>query len=310
MALTPQEAVERDAAEWAVAIDRGLSHDEQATLDIWLAGDLRRQGALVRARAIWLAAAGPEPQERVVRFPAPRVASRRWVMGGAMAAGLAATLGLGVHLARRDTVRTRGGEVRRVALEDGSQAVLNARTRMVVHLTETRRSIDLRSGEAWFEVARDATRPFVVSTTAATVTAVGTAFSVREIGDVTEVVVTEGTVAIDPADGRPATYVTAGNAIRIDRSHPLQKAELDASRVRRRLAWREGLIMLDGETLGEAAVEFNRYGGRRIVVAPEIADNRVVGVFRIHDAEGFARANADLLSLNISMSTDEIRLTP
>ena len=309
MTLSPQEILERDAAEWAVAIDRGLSGDEQATLDIWLAGDTRRQGALVRARAIWLNATGGAQAEPAVRPTAPGRPSRRWVLGGAMAACLAAALGLGVHLMRQDTVLTRSGEVRRVALDDGSQAVLNARTRMVVRLTDTRRSIDLEGGEAWFEVAKDATRPFVVSTTAATVTAVGTAFSVREIGDVTEVVVTEGTVAVDPADGRPATYVTAGGAIRIDRRHPMQQTELDTARVRRRLAWREGLIMLDGETLGEAAAEFNRYGGRRLVVAPEVADNRVVGIFRIHDAEGFARANAELLSLKISVSTDEIRLS-
>jgi transmembrane sensor len=105
--------------------------------------------------------------------------------------------------------------------------------------------------------------------------------------------------------------VSEGQALRVDPSKPvLQKAELDPAHLRRHLAWREGLIMLDGEMLGDAAAAFNAYGGRQIVVAPEVADRRVVGVFRIRDAEGFARANASLLSLQISESGDEIRLSP
>lgn len=306
MALTPQESLDRDAAEWAVAMERGLSSDEQATLDVWLAKDPRRQGALIRAQAIWAAAVGPTPVEAV----RPETATRRRMLVGALAAGVAGSIGLGVHLARERTMRTRRGEVRRLSMADGSEAVMNAQTRMAVRFSEAQRRVDLRNGEAWFDVAKDAARPFVVSTPAAQVVAVGTAFSVMEVGDATEVVVTEGTVRVTPTDGGLAILATAGETVRIDAGRPMRKAALDPGRVRRRLAWREGLIMLDGETLAEAAAEFNRYNTRQIRVSPDVADNRVVGVFRIHDEEGFAKANADLLMLNISSSADEIVLTP
>ena len=270
------------------------------------AKDPRRQGALVRARSVWLAAVGGTP----VEIAHPRPTMRRRVLIGAIAAGLAASVGLGVHLARERTVRTRRGEVRRLSMDDGSEAVMNAQTRMALRFSETQRRVDLQDGEAWFDVAKDAARPFVVSTPAAQVVAVGTAFSVRETGAATEVVVTEGTVRVTPANGGSAILASAGETVRIDPARPARKDGLDPGRVRRRLAWREGLIMLDGETLAEAAAEFNRYNKRQIRVLPEVAGNRVVGVFRIHDEEGFARANAELLILNLRVSADEISLGP
>ncbi|HEY9235674.1 MAG TPA: DUF4880 domain-containing protein, partial [Phenylobacterium sp.] len=58
MAVDSQKALECEAAEWAVAMDRGLTPNERISLDLWLAGDPRRQGALVRAQAVWAAAVG------------------------------------------------------------------------------------------------------------------------------------------------------------------------------------------------------------------------------------------------------------
>lgn len=300
MALDSQEALEAQAAEWAVALDRGLTPGEQATLDAWLAEDNRRQGALVRARAVWIAAAG---------LPGARPLSRRRLLAGGLAASVAGAAGLGLYLSRNGGVSTDRAEVRRLAMDDGSEAVMNARSRMVVQFSDEQRRIELRAGEAWFDVVKDRKRPFVVITPTASVTAVGTAFSVRKDGDVTEIVVSEGTVRVQPANGEAAVMVSEGQTLRVDPARPTQKAELDPAHLRRHLAWREGLIMLDGEMLGDAAAAFNAYGGRQIVVAPEVADRRVVGVFRIRDAEGFARANASLLSLQISEAGDEIRLS-
>lgn len=304
MALDPQEVLEAEAAEWAVALDRGLTPEEQATLDAWLAEDTRRQGALVRARAVWIAAAGG-PHVQSSAYPP----SRRRLLVGGLAAGVAGAAGLGLYLSRNGGVSTDRAEVRRLAMADGSEAVMNARSRMVVQFSDRQRRVELRAGEAWFDVVKDRRRAFVVVTPTASVTAVGTAFSVRKEGDVTEIWVSEGTVRVQPANGAAAVLVSEGQTARVEPSGPVRKAELDPAHLRRHLAWREGLIMLDGETLGDAAAAFNAYGGRRIVVAPELAERRVVGVFRIRDAEGFARANADLLSLQISEEGNEIKLS-
>ncbi|HEY9236314.1 MAG TPA: FecR domain-containing protein, partial [Phenylobacterium sp.] len=233
---------------------------------------------------------------------------RRGALAGGLAASVAVLVGAGVQFVRGQNVRTVRGEVRRFPMADGSEAVMNSQTQLVVRYSEAQRRIDLRAGEAWFDVAKDAGRPFVVATSTATVTAVGTAFSVREIGDSTEVVVSEGTVRIRGEGDSRDMLLSEGGSLRLDKRKPMQRSQLDPGRIRRRLAWRDGLIMLDGETLSEAAAEFNQYGSRPIRVAPEIAERRVVGVFRILDAEGFARANAELLSTRIEVRDHEILL--
>ena len=308
MALTLQDDVEQQAAEWAVALDRGLRPEEQVSLDLWLAEAPGHQGALVRARAVWIAATGLRQAAHISPAGATLRGSlhRRGLLVGGLAAGIAATFGAGLFLRRVSEVRTGELEIRRMGMADGSQAVLNSRTRLAVHYSENRRQVTLRSGEAWFDVAKDPKRPFVVSTPDVRVTAVGTAFSVSEDAGVAEVVVTEGTVRIEPLGGK-ARLVSAGGRLRIGGGNSVE-TRLDAGRMQRRLAWRDGLIMLDGETLADAAAQFNQYGRRKIKVAPDIAGRKVVGVFSINDAEGFARANGSLLSVDIHLDADEIRI--
>lgn len=308
MALNRQNPTDRQAADWAVALDRGLTAEEETSLAAWLAADPRREGALVRARAVWSAATGPKPV--ALRRPAALSTTRRWMLGGGLAAGLTGMIGLDAVLQGGGGLKSARGEVRRFALEDGSEAVMNSGTRIVVRFSEARRAVDLRGGEAWFDVAKNPRRPFVVSTAAAEVTAVGTAFSVREDDGATEVIVTEGTVRVRPEAGGEAVLISAGGRLTVKRTGPIETARLDADRVRRRLAWRDGLIMLDGETLAEAAAEFNRYSHRPIRVSADLADRKVVGVFGLRDAESFARANAALLSAPIEVGADEIRLGP
>lgn len=306
--MTAQQTLENEAAEWAVAMDRGLTPAEQASLDRWLAGSPQRQGALVRARAVWRAATGDVPARALSggKTGLRGMTPRRRLLAGALAAGLALAIGTAVAVGRAGDYRTGDLEVRRVAMNDGSEAVLNSDTRLNVRYSDARRQVILRSGEAWFDVAKDASRPFIVTTPEVQVTAVGTAFSVRETAGVTEVLVTEGVVRID-RKGQPARHVSAGGRLQLEAGRPIE-SRLDAGDVQRRLAWRDGLIMLNGETLAEAADAFNQYNARKLRVAPDIADRKVVGVFRKSDVEGFARANSQLLSVNIRLDADEIRI--
>lgn len=299
------DAIERRAADWAVALDRGLTGEEQLSLDQWVAADSRHQGALVRARAVWSAVGSAQPSMR----RSPRFAiGRRLLLGGGLAASVGA-VGVGLLLVGGRSYRTTLGEVRRLAMEDGSQAVMNSGTRIVVQFSEQRRDVALRQGEAWFEVAKDRSRPFVVSTPTATVTAVGTAFTVREDGDATEVVVSEGTVRVR-SDAGEIVVLSQGGRLRLERTGPPRISRLGGQQVQRRLAWRDGLIMLDGDRLADAAKEFNRYSARPIHVAPELADRQVVGVFSLQDAEGFAKTSGRLLSVPVQIDTNDLRIGP
>jgi transmembrane sensor len=95
--------------------------------------------------------------------PSPAIWKRRSVLGGLVAASGAAVLASRFMMARGQAYVTQLGEIRRVPLGDGSVMTINSDTELKVHLAKHMRQIELAQGEAWFEVAKDAARPFVVA---------------------------------------------------------------------------------------------------------------------------------------------------
>jgi transmembrane sensor len=287
--------IEADAARWVVRVDRdGDDPGVRAELEAWLAGDRRRVGAYARAEAGWLSLdrAGVLAADPPSSGSAP-IRRRGVLVGfGALAAGLAAAMVAPRLMGRRyDTAL---GEIRRVPIADGSVAAINTDSQLEVALRDRLRTVRLDRGEAWFEVAKDPHRPFVVESGPVRVRAVGTAFSVRRHPGGSDVLVTEGVVEVWTEGGRtPPRRVSAGQRVFADNALGiLTPPEADAD-LGRDLAWRDGQIVLDGQTLAEAAAEFNRYNDRKIEVADaHLADKRFVGWFRINDPEGFAEAAA------------------
>ena len=290
------------ACRWAAAIDRGLDSDEEAMLAAWLAEDGRHRGALLRATAALSlldrarALSGLSGDDDV-----PRRHWRRWA-GGAMAAALVAGLSLGFWPDRAERIDTRIGEIRRMPLADGSVALVNSGTTLRVAFTPAERHIDVSKGEAWFQVAHNPKRPFVVASGSYRVQAVGTAFDVRRDGEAARVVVTKGVVKIWSVDSaEPPRRVSAGEWAVL---HPGRMAvrAMEPQASDQQLAWREGRIVLDDMTLGQAVAEFNRYNNDKLEVAPQLAGRRVVGWFRIYDVDGFAAASAAMVDGRVERS--------
>jgi transmembrane sensor len=194
--------IDDEAADWAARVDaRGLDVERDPELQAWLSGDARRAGALLRAQAAIsfldrgraLANVAPAVEAEAAERP-----SRRALIGGVTGAAAAALVGgVGLWAARPQRLDTRLGEIRRVPLADGSLVAINTKTALEVAMKPKSRRIVLKEGEAWFQVAKDPQRPFVVAAGAVRVRAVGTAFSVRrgdEAGAGVDVMVTEGVV--------------------------------------------------------------------------------------------------------------------
>lgn len=179
-------------------------------------------------------------------------------------------------------VETNIAESRSYALVDGSHVQVGARSRVVVNFNTNARSVVIDSGEAYFDVAHDETRPFVVRAGSGTVTAVGTAFAVRNLNGRVTVSVVNGTVsvndsvAVDPphpptldktAPGEPsatrATLVHAGEAVVYDRSsQPVQR--IDAAITS---SWRSGHLKYVREPLQFVVDDVERYTNLRILIA-------------------------------------------
>lgn len=299
--------IEADAARWVMRLDRDGRSAVEADLQTWLAEDTRRAGALLQAEAAWSTLDRARLVDRPQRRPSLRPwrsPPRRMFLGGL--AATAAALVAGVLLVNQpDQYVTAVGEVRRLPLDDGSAASLNTASRLEVDFGDRLRRVRLDRGEAWFQVARDPSRPFRVDVGRVRVQAIGTAFSVRRVNDGVEVRVTEGVVKVwvDGSSGRTVELPAGAVSFVSDRGDSASAPVIAPSEIDRELAWRTGRIDLSGETLAEAVAEFNRYNARALVLEDSgLAGERLYGVFRLDDPESFAASVA--LSLEASVTSD------
>ena len=200
-------------------------------------------------------------------------------------------------------------------LPDGSTIDLNAGAEIEVNFTDSFRRVVLRTGEAHFQVAKDAQRPFVVIAGAIEVRAVGTGFAVDLGASAVDVLVTEGHVAVNStapsaasvstgnrplAPSPPLAALKAGGRILIERaasaagSAALRVSELSAADIQARLAWRVPRLKFAATPVAQVVAMFNEHAvaGRdvRLVLAPDIPANlHVSGMLRADDVDSLLR---------------------
>jgi transmembrane sensor len=319
--MSTRNTIEDIAAAWVAREDgRPLDQVEQRKRDAWLAQDVRHRGAYARAHAVFLhleraRALGPTYQPDRFAGRAEDVPVRRragfWT-GAVAASALVVAAGL---LGVREPAYASGhhvtklGEVLRLPLDDGSTVTLNSSSEVVVAYSANRRSVQLLRGEALFDVAKDRARPFVVSAGASEVTAVGTSFAVhRQTGDTVDVTVRQGIVKVDGA--RVDAVQLGANAVAVVKPQErIQIRKLAPDRVDRLLAWRNGMIAFNGDTLEHAAAEFARYSDTRILIEdPQVATRKVVGLYSANDPAGFARAVALSMGLQVEQTRHGVYL--
>jgi transmembrane sensor len=295
------------ARRWVIRKDKGsLTAEDEAELQSWLDADPRHLGAYVRAQAAWEWLGRARILDREPKAAPRWFARHRIAVAAAVCA--AASVGAGAAL-QPTTYETAGGHIRRVGLPDGSMAVLDAGARVKTWIHLGRRDITVERGEAWFLVAHDPTRPFVVRAGATAVRAVGTAFSVARTATGVDVIVTQGVVAAAADPAQPAVRVRAGTEAVLD-GGAVRVAALSPLDIDGQLAWREGRIALNGAPLREAIARFNRYNDRKLVLAsPELGDISTVGWFQANDPESFARALAVGLHARVDLSADAITIS-
>jgi transmembrane sensor len=203
------------------------------------------------------------------------------------------------------------GGVSSVPLGDGSSVTLNTASRIRVRFSDRERRVDLTRGEVFFDVAPDPARPFIVQADSQRIVVLGTKFSVRLDDDDVRIVVTEGKVGVERAEGGlkkvaplVAGAVATANAGAIDiRARTLAESE-------ELLSWRYGFVVFHETTLAEAVAEFERFDDRDIVVRdPQIADIRLTGKFRANNLDAFVRLLESTSPVRAEYSDERIVLT-
>lgn len=346
--------LEAQAAEWLVRSEAAsFSAEGRTALEEWLVASPRNRAVYMRLRAAWQQA----NQFRRLRpfdgeinadlltesvLPSLKRTDRAAIDDSfsrlslawrrAITAALAALMLLGMGFAARAVMErsawqiytTDIGGFQRVSLRDGSTIHVNTNSQIRVRLTNGRREVLLDHGEALFAVAKDAHRPFDVEAGGTTIRAMGTVFSVRFLSRAkrVDVLVTEGTVTIDPskqkpeltaAQSPPSSTLSAGETATIT-MRELNVAKVDAGKIALKTAWTKGQLLFEGQTVTEIACEFNRYNRRKLEIAdPAIANLRINAGFDATSPEQFVetleRTYGARAVYSNEKGTDVVRLT-
>jgi transmembrane sensor len=334
--MEPNNPIERAAADWLARRDAGdLSAADRKAFETWMNASTLNRVEFLRAEDVWeatlrLKALGAGVQSLTVPPPGrwslsaffkvrprerERALSRRWLLRALAATAVVAVVAFGLWGTNKQNAgryATAVGKVTVVPLADGSHITLNTDTRIRVTQSAALRQVDLERGEAFFEVAHDKTRPFVVRVGNERVIAVGTQFSVRRESGDAQVIVTEGQVRVE-SDTQSLSaapqLVSAGSVAQASDSGTLVQTH-SVAQTEELLSWRRGLLVFHDATLTEAAAEFNRYNAHKIRIAdPAIGDLRISGTFRSTNADAFARLLERGYPLRAEVGHDEIVLT-
>jgi transmembrane sensor len=329
-----------EASEWLVR----LQQDDVTEADVaawlrWCAADNANLEAFEGVQALYdeLQALSPSENKSFLKLlgdSAPgktRDWFRRWrawsadhtrpLYAGLAAASVAVVVAVTGLLARSPLTEARDyraekGVQQALLLSDHSQVTLASASELVSHFTPKARYVDLRQGEAYFQVQHDTTRPFVVRAGGMTVTAVGTKFNVRTSGTRTVVAVTEGAVDVSADVANPTGNVLAGTEgsttpVRLQAGQQAARQSDQAGlmvvdvRTDAAIGWRQGRLEYVMEPLGSVVENVNRYASRRIVIADApLASMLFTGTVFVDKVDDWAMTLPAAFPISTSVTAD------
>ena len=305
--------IQSRAADWLLERREGQWSDErQIELDAWLEESLAHRIAYWRLDAAWGRAdlLGAMRRPAFQRPPAPK--RKAWpnllritaavltvgAVAGAMQWFEAGKTGEKIYA-------TAVGERERLTLADGSQIELNTDTQVRTEIAANQRKIWLDKGEVYFEVKHNEKKPFVVMVGDHRITDIGTKFVVRRDQSEFKVSVLEGIVRLE--DSRTAPKILTKGEIAVASATRTQIVRQSQRELADAMGWQRGVLVFDHTTLGDVAVEFNRYSTTKIVIAdPKIAALTIDGTFPSNNSRAFMRLAQAVLGLSVDDRGGEI----
>ena len=178
------------------------------------------------------------------------------------------------------------GSIQSFELSDGTNVQLNGNSDLKVEYRLSERHVQLLKGEAFFNVAHNKGRPFLVSVGNSRFRAVGTAFSVARDGSRLRLVVAEGQVEFRK-ENSGAVQVRAGQRLLASQSRTVYLTHATDSQIDSDLSWRNGYVEFTGMPLSDVAQEWFRYSDIRIVLDQSARNLKFDGSFRTNEIDKF-----------------------
>ena len=312
------------AFAWVVALrGENVSEKDLEDFSVWLTDEESHQSAWDQALELWqtMGAVSYLPvDELLAEKPPERAADSKPAAGFglleklqnlwkpmALAFSLAAVGFIAVfNFQPQGEIYAAGtGQYLAVTLGDGSVVELNTNSEISVSLTDSSREIELLKGEVFFTVASDLDRPFIVDVAGATVRAVGTAFNIYRATDQSAIVsVSEGIVRVEEAGGSSVAsaqsrLLTADEALEIDSVRGLSEANIQNVQA---TAWRQGQLLFENTSIGDAVEMLNRYLHKKVIVADDVSQSiKISGTFSSRQKKETLAAVAQALGLELTL---------
>ena len=322
-----EDARRTAAADWVVRLQSDdVSDADLAAFDSWIAASPRHAEAYdsaldvmmeIQAKAAAIARGLTQPVAREAyaapaRRRRPPESRTRWIAAGGLAAAAAVALAVnpfGAPGVATQTYVTAKGEHRAVQLADGSTIDMNAGSRLTVTLGKHDRRVLLPEGEAVFDVAHDAARPFLISAGDRTVRVVGTRFDVRERSGALSVTVERGMVEVRPAEGASGRAWRLRPGQRLDHVEGAPAAAISAADPAQVTSWRTGRLVYRDQPLSDVVADLNQQFAKPIRLDdPALGATRFSGVLVLDDQAAVIRRLALLAPLSTVPSPREILL--
>lgn len=299
-------ALREEARAWLLRMSSGQAgpEDERA-LEAWLSRSEEHRRQFADVHRLWREL--DQLPESAWLEPEPARQRPRW-LPLALAASLAMVVLAGGLVWRSlpgpETApvqwqyATQTAELRSLALEDGSAVELGARSRISVAYDGDSRQVVLQDGEAFFDVARDVDRPFLIDVGVGTVRVLGTAFNIHRNGGQVTVAVARGEVAVSRGSHRVS--LAAGQRLRLSQTELYRLDDRPAAEI---ASWREGRRVFRDSPLADVVADLNRYSPLPVVIADtRLAGLRVTGAF-----DNFADVPAVLETIELSLAVRATR---
>ena len=313
-------------------IEGDCSPEEAAAIQAWIAVDPKRGELWDELRAVWRITGDttrawgiPESLRRLERTkpslelvaPGRRWWTVSWATPAAAAAIAVLVAGSLIWFFPRGgaprAYATTHGQLSSLTLPDGSRVLLGVDTRVRVprDYGGRTRTLDLE-GEAYFVVAYDAKRPFIVRTEHGSTQDLGTEFGVRAYREEAsvEVVVAEGSVALRGLNGAEPALVTL---------HRRERAVLDSGggatvmhdvSLANYLAWTRGALLFDDAPLARVIAQLERWYDLEIETDAALANERVTISLMSKSADEAVKALAQVLNVRATRTGRLVRFVP
>jgi transmembrane sensor len=304
------DAVLEEAMGWLLRLQDARNDPEIVRqFEIWLSRSASHARAWAKARRTWQLMGNVPPayehlwsremvhNGRLTRRPAARARHRGRKPWTAAAAAIAAVgiflvaAGPSLMIRMQADYATATAQTKIVTLDDGTTVTLGADSAISSRLTARERRITLLSGEAFFDVKHENSRPFVVDADGVEVTDIGTAFNVQLSSVETTVELARGAVGVayEHAGENENQSLAPGEMLVVDRrTGAMVKSTIAQDEI---AAWRSGELFVNDVTIGSVVEQLQRYHSGWIKIPDSgLATQRVTGLYDLRDPDRALRA--------------------